>query len=80
VRSPAATVGIGLAYALHFELVVSSAWESGQPWLPGQLLQTLARGGTAVVTYGRAWLLLAIYGAAAIILGTVFFARPDVTT
>jgi hypothetical protein len=51
-----------VAYALPFELLVSAAWDSGVRWLPGQLLETLAEGGAAMVTYGRATLLLASDG------------------
>ena len=80
LRSPAAAVGAGLAYALPFELLVTTAWDSGGHWLPGRLLETLAQGGTAAVTYGRAALLLAIYGALAVVAGTTLFARRDVAT
>jgi ABC-2 type transport system permease protein len=80
LRSPAAAVGAGLAYALPFELLVTSAWDSGARWLPGQLLGTLAAGGAATVTYGRAGLLLAIYGALAVAAATTLFARRDVAT
>jgi ABC-2 type transport system permease protein len=77
---PAAAVGVGLAYALPFELLVTSAWKTGQRWLPGQLLGTLAQGGAATVTYGRAGLLLAVYGVVAVAAGTALFARRDVAT
>jgi len=80
LRSPAAAVGVGLAYALPFELLVTSAWDSGVRWLPGQLLGTLASGGAATVTYGRAALLLAIYAALAVTAGMTLFARRDVAT
>ena len=94
LRSPAAAVGVGLAYALPFELLVTSAWDAGVRWLPGQLLGTLASGGAATATYGRAALLLAIYAAFAVAAGialvvylavvviaaTTLFARRDVAT
>ena len=80
LRSPAAAVGVGLAYALPFELLVTGVWDAGARWLPGQLLGTLASGGAATVTYGRAGLLLAIYGALAVTASTTLFARRDVAT
>lgn len=49
-------------------------------WLPGQLLDTLAQGGTTAVTYGWAGLLLALYGVVAMVAGTTLFARRDVAT
>ncbi len=51
LRSPAPAVGVGLAYAIPFEELVTAAWSSGERWLPGQLLGVLADGGTATVTY-----------------------------
>jgi ABC-2 type transport system permease protein len=54
LRAPAAAVGVGLAYALPGELLVTAAWADGARWLPGQLLDTLAQGGSAAVTNGWA--------------------------
>jgi ABC-2 type transport system permease protein len=80
LRSPAAAVGVGLAYALPGELLVTAAWSDGARWLPGQLLNTLAQGGTAAVTYGWAGLLLALYALVAMVAGTTLFTRRDVAT
>jgi ABC-2 type transport system permease protein len=80
LRAPAAAVGVGLAWALPGELLVTAAWSDGARWLPGQLLDTLAQGGTAAVTYGWAGLLLALYGVVAVVAGTTLFARRDVAT
>jgi ABC-2 type transport system permease protein len=80
LRAPAAVVGVGLAWALPGELLVTAAWSDGARWLPGQLLDTLAQGGTTAVTYGWAGLLLALYGVLAMVAGTTLFARRDVAT
>jgi ABC-2 type transport system permease protein len=80
LRTPAAAVGVGLAYALPGELLLTTAWSDGARWLPGQLLDALAQGGTAAVTYGSAGLLLALYGVVAMVAGTTLFARRDVAT
>jgi ABC-2 type transport system permease protein len=80
LRTPAAAVGVGLAWALPGELLVTAAWADGARWLPGQLLDALAQGGTAAVTYGSAGLLLAFYGVVAMVAGTTLFARRDVAT
>jgi hypothetical protein len=80
LRSPAAALGVGLAYALPFELVVTSAWTAGQPWLPGQLLRTLAEDGSPAVAYGRAALVLTIYGTVAVVIAATLFARRSVKT
>jgi ABC-2 type transport system permease protein len=78
LRSPAAAVGAGVAYALPFELVLSTAWSTSGRWLPGQLLSALADGGSATVPYARAVLLLALYGLVAVTVGASMFARRDV--
>jgi ABC-type transport system involved in multi-copper enzyme maturation permease subunit len=80
LRAPAAAVGVGLAYALPGELLVTAAWSDGARWLPGQLLDTLAQGGTAAITYGWAGLLLALYTVVAVVAGTTLFTRRDVAT
>jgi ABC-2 type transport system permease protein len=80
LRAPAAAVGVGLAYALPGELLVTAAWADGARWLPGQLLDTLAQGGTAAVTYGWAGLLLALYAVVAVVAATTLFTRRDVAT
>lgn len=79
LRSPAAAVGAGLAYAIPFEELLAAAWRSGERWLPGQLLGVLADGGTATVAYARAALALAIYGVLAATAGATLFARRDIT-
>jgi ABC-2 type transport system permease protein len=80
LRAPAAAVGVGLAYALPGELLVTAAWADGARWLPGQLLDTLAQGGTSAVTYGWAGLLLALYAVVAVVAATTLFTRRDVAT
>ncbi|MDP9210131.1 MAG: ABC transporter permease [Actinomycetota bacterium] len=80
LRTPAAAVGVGLAYALPGELLVTAAWADGARWLPGQLLDALAQGGTATAGYGWAGLLLAIYAIVAAVASTTMFARRDVAT
>ena len=49
VQAVAAAVGVGLAWALPGELLVTAAWSDGARWLPGQLLDTLAQGDTTAV-------------------------------
>jgi ABC-type transport system involved in multi-copper enzyme maturation permease subunit len=79
LRSPAPAVGVGVAYALPLEAILTAAWSQGARWLPGQLLGALATGGTADVTYARAAVLLAVYLAIALAAAATLFARRDVT-
>ena len=49
LRSPALAVGAGLAWLLPAESVLTGIWHPLARFLPGQLLQALASGGTADV-------------------------------
>jgi ABC-2 type transport system permease protein len=53
LRSPALAIGVGMAYALPLETILTAAWSTGARWLPGQLLLALATGGSADVTSAR---------------------------
>lgn len=78
-RSSAVAVAAGAAYALPGEALLVTAWDDGASWLPRSLLDAFAAGGTPLVSYGRASVLLALYGLVAlVVIGTVF-ARRDVT-
>jgi ABC-type transport system involved in multi-copper enzyme maturation permease subunit len=78
LRSPALAVAIGVAYALPAEAIIDRLWDSGDRWLPGQLLDALAHGGTSTVSYSHALITLTAY-ATIIAAGTlVLFRRQDV--
>ncbi len=79
LRSPAPAIGAGLAYALPFEPILLLQWTSGRRWLPGQLLQIVAIGGTPGVSFWRAASLVTLYAAVALTLASVSFVRRDVT-
>jgi hypothetical protein len=51
LRSPAAAIALGVAYVLPGEAIINTLWNSGDRWLPGQLLDTLAHGGTSTASY-----------------------------
>jgi hypothetical protein len=64
LRSPAFAIAAGLAYALPLENLFVKVWSSGDQWLPGQLLDALASGGSTSTSFGRAALLVTIYAIA----------------
>jgi ABC-2 type transport system permease protein len=80
LRSPASAIGVGVAYALPLEGILSSVVHGLNRWLPGQLLDTLAAGGNATASYTAATLTLLAYGALAATLAAVLFTRRDVAT
>jgi ABC-type transport system involved in multi-copper enzyme maturation permease subunit len=79
IRSPVAAVVIGLAYLLPLEGILAAIVPDFSRWLPGQLLDSLARGGNSTATAATAAWTLALYLAAACTLAAVLFVRRDVT-
>ncbi|MGI8711010.1 MAG: ABC transporter permease [Acidimicrobiales bacterium] len=78
LRSPVLAVAVGVGYILPGEAIINAAWSSGESWLPGQLLSTLAQGGTAAVSYDHAGLWLLLYGTVLATGTCVLFRRRDV--
>jgi ABC-2 type transport system permease protein len=79
-RSPAAAISVGLAYVLPVEILVTGIWRPAGHWLPGQLLQDLANGGSGYTTsYLDAADRLIIYGLIAVVITAVLFRLRDVT-
>ncbi len=80
-RAPAAAISVGLAYVLPIEVLVSRIYKPSSQWLPAQLLESLAVGGTGYdLAYGEAGLRLLCYGAAATVACALLFRYRDVTT
>jgi ABC-type transport system involved in multi-copper enzyme maturation permease subunit len=77
LRSPALAVAIGVAYALPGEAVINRLWDSGDHWLPGQLLNALAHGGSNSTTYAHALAILTLYAVLTAVGTTVLFERRD---
>jgi hypothetical protein len=80
LRSPALAVGAGLAWLLPAETILTGIWHPLARFLPGQLLQALADGGTADVG-----VLTALAGAFAVAVaasaaGLLLLQRRDVTS
>lgn len=79
LRSPAFAIAAGLAYALPLENLLLRVWSGGDRWLPGQLLNALASGGTTSASFTRAVLLITVYATAGLIAAAATFTRRDVT-
>jgi hypothetical protein len=79
LRSPAAAIGVGVAYVLPVEQILQGAVDGAEAWLPGRLLEALAVGGTEQVGYGHAAGILALYLTATAIACALLFKRRDVT-
>lgn len=79
IRSPVAAVVIGLAYLLPLENILAAIVTDAARWLPGQLLDALARGGNDTASFASAAWTLAVYLVVASALAVVLFLRRDVT-
>jgi hypothetical protein len=77
LRSPALAVAVGVAYALPGEAIIDRLWDSGDRWLPGQLLSALAHGGTSTASYAHALLTVIIYAAIIAAGSLALFQRQD---
>jgi ABC-2 type transport system permease protein len=78
-RTPAAAIGVGVAYALPVEAILEGVADGMNRWLPGELLTALAVGGNDDVGYGAALATLAAYAALAAGWALWAFQRTDVT-
>jgi ABC-2 type transport system permease protein len=80
LRSPVAAIGVGIAYALPVEAILSSTIGGIDRFLPGQLLQVVAAGGEHSLSYATAALSLVVYGALAVTVAGALFVRRDVAS
>lgn len=77
-RSPGAAVGSVLAF-FPVEGLVNAWWSDGPRWLPGQLFDAVANGGSAATSYGRALALTMGVSLLALFIGNLIFNKADVT-
>jgi hypothetical protein len=78
-RSSVAAIIVGFAYLLPVEEIVVRIVPSAASWLPGQLLQYLAEGGSPPVSFSRSLVLSLVYVMVAVAAALVVFSRKDVT-
>ncbi|KPM54815.1 ABC transporter permease [Frankia sp. CcI49] len=80
LRSPAAAIAVGLAYALPVEMLVSRIYSPAAGWLPMHLMEVFSVGGTGYATpYLQAGVRVGVFCAVAALLTALMFRRRDVT-
>ncbi len=77
-RSSVIALGVGVGWVLPAEAILAALWSNGQYWLPGQLLENLASGGSASVSLARTGLTLGAYGIVVAVATAYTFSRRDV--
>lgn len=80
MRSSVLAIGTGLALMLPVESIVVSAAPGSARWLPGQLLQAVAQGGSTQAAFGPALITMAAYLAGLVAITLMLFAWRDVTS
>ena len=68
----------GLVYALVVENLLNATISGSNRWLPGQLIDAIARGGTSTVSYTSALLLVGAYLVVALGVAGTLFRKRDV--
>lgn len=79
VRSGPIALGIGIAWSGPIEHLTVDFWSGAAQWFPGLLLEALAGGGNADVSFAHAAVVVAIYVVVAAGAATVAFGRRDLT-
>lgn len=79
IRSPVASVVVGIVYLLPVENILVAVVSDTQRWLPGQLLEAISRGGNTTASYSAAVATIAAYVVGVTVVAFAVFARRDVT-
>jgi len=80
MRSSVAAVAVGVAYLLPVEQILASSLHGTAGYLPGQLLSSVAQGGTTAIGYAHSLVGALLYLAAAAATVAVLFVRRDVVS
>lgn len=78
MRSSVAAVAVGVAYLLPVEQILASTLKGTAGYLPGQLLSSVAEGGTTTIGYAHSLVGTLLYLTAAAAVGAILFVRRDV--
>jgi len=79
LRSSVIAIAAGLAVLLPFETILTDAVPGTGRWLPAQLLESIAQGGSTVAPFGAAVITVSAYIVGAFAIATLVFVRRDVT-
>jgi len=78
-RSAAVAIAIGVGYVLVVESIIKMLKDVPSDWLLGTILNAVAAGGTAAVTYGAALAMALGYVTLGLVVAGVVYVRRDVT-
>jgi len=79
LRSSVIAIAAGLALLLPIETILTDAVPGTVRWLPGQLLEAIAQGGSTGAPFEAAVITVSAYLAGAVAITMLIFLRRDVT-
>jgi hypothetical protein len=79
LRSSVIAIAAGLAVLLPFETILTDAVPGTGRWLPAQLLESIAQGGSSIAPFGAAVETVSAYLVGAVAIAMLVFVRRDVT-
>ena len=77
-RSPISSISVGVLWILIIENLLGAVKESALRWLPGSQLNTIAEGGTELISYTHAMQVGGAYVIGILLIAAVLFSRRDV--
>jgi ABC-2 type transport system permease protein len=78
-RSASSAITVGVGYLLIGEPLLQLVWDTSSDWMVSGTLGTFTDGGTALVSYSRSAILLALYAVSFAAATFVVFSRRDIT-
>jgi hypothetical protein len=79
IRSVPIALAVAVGWAGPIEHITQQAWAGASRWFPGLLLEAFAAGGTAEVSFGRAFAMTAAFVSVLTTAALVAFHRRDIT-
>jgi ABC-type transport system involved in multi-copper enzyme maturation permease subunit len=79
LRSPISAISLGVIWLLIVENILIAVKASLGKWMPGNLMSTIAVGGTDEVSYAHSITMVAIYLVASAAIVVTLFKRRDVS-
>jgi hypothetical protein len=79
LRSSVIAIAAGLAVLLPLETILTDAIPGMARWLPAQLLEAIAQGGSSTAHFGAALTTVSAYLLGAVMIAVLVFVRQDVT-
>jgi hypothetical protein len=79
LRSSVIAIAAGLAVLLPIETILTDAIPGTGRWLPAQLLESIAQGGSSAAPFSAALITVSAYLLGAVLIAMLVFVRQDVT-